>query len=161
MKNEITIDGVVYVRKEEEVSPTVEPKPWPQVGDTCFCLSDNGVVFVTPYAPTYQSDVDRLSMGSYFKTKEEAEKVKAERIAITTIKNYARQQWGEFKPDWKESGQYKYVVYYSHDCDKFYANYDIRSQYFSPIGHFREKAHAEEIIKKFPEELEVIRKFYT
>lgn len=107
-----------------------------------------------------QFHIDCLNRGLLFQTLEEAELADQARIAVTKIKCYARQKWGEFKPDWND-GSYKYAIIYNYDAELWYPISHPYSCEFSVIGYFRKEKHADEIIEKFPEELDIIRRFYT
>lgn len=98
-KNEITIDGVVYVKKEPThigaygtAITLEEPKPWPQVGDEVWVLDSTGFSSL-PFVDN-ESFRCLLNRGLILRTEEEAERADQARIAVTTIKNYAREQWG-------------------------------------------------------------------
>ncbi len=156
MKNEITIDGVVYVKKEPAITHE-EPKSWPQVGDECYRLEPNG--FRATRWDALDFDFSAMERGSYFPTLEEAQLADQARMAVTKIKNYAREKWGEFKPDW-ESRSEKWSVSNTH------FNYGVDYTYFPSeeniidycpkIGYFAKKEHVDEIIEKFPKELDTI-----
>lgn len=169
MNNEITIDGVVYIRKEPThlyilkepthlgvygtaITPE-EPKPWPQEGDEYYCLDGLGDVVCGGVWVNNTLDANLLATGSLFRTKQEAEKAKAERIAITTIKNYAKEKWGEFVPNWEDGTQKKWGILKLAGEHK--SVWDAFNS-FSKLGHFAEQEHAEEIIEKFQKELDVI-----
>ena len=64
---------------------------------------------------TDSCDKRLYDMGLYFDTLEEAEQFKREQTLIKKIKCYAKEQQGDWKPDWSNTNQPKYCV----DVDRF------------------------------------------
>lgn len=158
-KNKLkTILEEVEVLKEYLKNDTTEEE-WPKVGDNYWLLSPIGIA-ICGWSDD-ATDKAVLKRGGPFRTKEEADLADQARIAVATIKRYAKKQWGEFKPDWMDAGEQKFFIWHGYRSGKYDVYCWPHIQGFSPIGYFREGAHAEEIIKKFQAELDIIRKFYT
>lgn len=73
--------------------------------DDCAC--------VTSYQ-YYNTAVDRVfyESGLLFDTKEEAEQFKREQVLIKKIKCWAKEQQGDWEPDWSDGDEKKFYIYY-------------------------------------------------
>lgn len=161
--NKAMAEVAELMKEEEKVEEAPKAEEWPQVGDWIWKLACTGkreIFISTQYDANFYKSCLELT-GNIFRIEEEAELADQARTAITKIKNYARQQWGEFKPDWGKRGQNKWGIGFWGDSQRFETIRYLVLNNFSPIGYFQENKHADEIIKKFPEELGVIRRFYT
>lgn len=145
-------------KEKAELEKVIKAKDdeFPRRGDDYCYLTDEGIR--TSTNTNHYIVSERFKRG-VFHTKKEAQLADQARIAITTIKNYARKEWGEFKPDWGDDIQPKYCILFT--VNQPITDFWYERNTLNPIGYFKKQKHAEEIIEKFPQELETIRKFYS
>lgn len=91
--------------------------------------------------------------GLAFKSKEEAEQFDKERILINKLKNWAKEQQGDWTPDWEDFHEIKYYII----CRKEQGDFDInRCRRFRPLTklpYFKTEEIAEQFIEEFGDEI--------
>ena len=103
----------------------------------------------------YNTAVDRVfyESGLLFDTKEEAEQFKRERALIKKIKCWAKEQQGDWQPDWNDRNQRKYCV----DVDRFYKEtiYDWHREHdkLPKLPFFKSEEIARACIDEFGDEI--------
>ena len=95
------------------------------------------------------NDWGEYTVGGVFLSQREQD---IHRVAFR-IKNYARQKWGTFEPDWEDEEQKKYMISYFYDDEKWVSLYSPSMREFSPFGEFEKREHAGIIIEEFKDEL--------
>lgn len=90
-----------------------------------------------------------------FRTKAEAEKEDAKRIALTTIKRWCALN-APFTPDWGNGDESKWYVGYNHRLNGFMVMLDCAHNSAPTIPHLARKEHAEQLINLFDKELRII-----
>ena len=86
-------------QKEEEVPS------FPQEGDTYYYLYSDGAVGYDKYHAVFDTEINRLSLGNYFKTKEEAE-FEVERLKVLhEMKQFAEPK--DYK--WDSFNEHHYI----------------------------------------------------
>ena len=95
-------------------------------------------------------------VGNYFHTKEEAEKELAKRQAIVRVKDWIRENLGEFEPDWEDRSQYKANFYWCFSHKKFIAEIDYCNKSYSPVGHLRGQEDFNSLVKACEADLKII-----
>lgn len=89
---------------------------YPKHGTKVYYISDlNGGIKIRGYDVFDNGDKNLYGTGLYFDTKEEAEQFKREQTLIKKIKCWAKEQQGNWVPDWSNAKQPKYCV----DVDRF------------------------------------------
>ena len=98
-----------------EVTEVTEKKPY----EISYPIEYKLMWYLDDYASvtSYQYNniaVDRVfyESGLLFDTKEEAEQFKRERALIKKIKYWAKEQQGDWEPDWSDIDECKYYIYY-------------------------------------------------
>jgi hypothetical protein len=99
----------------KEVTEVTKKKPYeisyPNNGKQIYYISyHSGQVKEWEFDINYEADKYLYDIGIYFDTKEEAEQFKRERALIKKIKCWAKEQQGDWKPDWSNTNQCKYCV---------------------------------------------------
>ena len=99
--------------------------------------------------------VDRVfyESGLLFDTKEEAEQFKREQALIKKIKCWAKEQQGDWQPDWSDKNQRKYCV----DVDRFNKEiiYDWHREHdkLPKLPFFKSEGIAQACIDEFGDEI--------
>ncbi|WP_455936813.1 hypothetical protein [Gemella morbillorum] len=140
----------------KEVTEVTEKKPYeisyPKEYKLMWYLDD--IASVTSYQ-YYNTAVDRVfyESGLLFDTKEEAEQFKREQTLIKKIKCWAKEQQGDWKPDWSNTNQRKYCV----DVDRFnkktILDWCWGHDKLSKLPYFKSKEIAEACIDEFGDEI--------
>lgn len=101
----------------------------------------------------YKEDKQPYNTGLLFDTKEEAERFKRERALIKKIKCWAKEQQGDWKPDWSDINQCKYCV----NIDRFIKEIICECCWgydkLSKLPYFKSKKIAEACIDEFGDEI--------
>lgn len=95
-------------------------------------------------------------LGLYFDTKEEAEQFKREQTLIKKIKCWAKEQQGDWKPDWEDTSQYKFSIDYSGLLDELYATDSTVQKRFNKLPFFESEKIAQECIDLFGDEIKEV-----
>lgn len=99
--------------------------------------------------------VDRVfyESGLLFDTKEEAEQFKREQTLIKKIKCWAKEQQGDWEPDWSDLTQRKYYVEIDHFSKK--TKYDCYWEHnqLSKLPYFKSQEIAQACIDEFGDEI--------
>lgn len=140
MKNEIIINGVTYVKKEENKQNKRGDKYW------YFC---NG------WEVEYGYNITDIDKALCYPTEADCIKARDKMLALYRIKEYCNEQWGEFIPDWNNDRQYKWYLVYSHITEKYLG--DCCWYINAPFPIYIEKEeHCKEIIERFKDDLDIL-----
>ena len=94
--------------------------------------------------------------GLAFKTREEAEQFDKERILIKKLKDWAKEQQGDWTPNWKDFDEEKNSVI----CDNEYENFETIKNYYCQeiikLPYFKSEGIAEQFIKEFGDEIKEV-----
>ena len=142
------------LKKElEELQKKPYEISYPDNGTEVYIISDlDGGIEGRKYDV---SDGDEIlyQLGLYFDTYEEAKQFKRERALIKKIKCWAKEQQGDWKPNWSEN-TLKYDIYCHYGIEKelkisdvYYVN-DIKK-----LPYFKSKEIAEACINEFGDEI--------
>lgn len=140
MKNEIIINGVTYVKKEENKQNKRGDKYW------YFC---NG------WEVEYGYNITDIDKALCYPTESDCIKARDKILALYRIKSYCEEQWGEFIPDWSNIKQWKRSIDYNHDDKKYTKNYDYKFQWLNQL-YLAKQEHCVEIIEKFKDDLDIL-----
>ena len=127
---------------------------YPKHGTKVYYISDlNGGIKIRGYDVFDNGDKNLYGTGLYFDTKEEAEQFLKEQTLIKKIKCWAKEQQGDWKPDWKET-TFKYHIYCHYGIERklkisdTYVIHDIKK-----LPYFRIKEIAQACIDEFGDEI--------
>ena len=139
----------------EEVTEVTEKKPYeisyPNNGEKVYYISFNsGQVEDWDFNIGYVSDKYLYEKGLYFGTKEEAEQFIKEQTLIKKIKCWAKEQQGDWKPDWGTTNL-KYYIYRSGNKLQITNTYSVNS--FKKLPHFKSEEIAQACIDEFGDEI--------
>lgn len=140
MENEIIVNGVTYVRKEEKKQSKRGDKYW------YFC---NG------WEVEYGNNITDIDKALCYPTEADCIKARDKMLALYRIKEYCNDQWGEFIPDWSDADQEKRYVYYAHRYNWYTINTDYYCESLNQI-YLAYKNHCVEIIEKFKDDLDIL-----
>ena len=124
----------------------------PNVGDRVWTLSDISYIWQNSLG-----DKRRLASGNIFLTPTEYEKELEYRKALTTIKHYILDNFGEWKPDWEDEGQRKYFIYYDHKHKQLGYNWSYFFQEIMPsFLYLQSDGQCEQLIEACETELKIV-----
>lgn len=115
--------------------------------------------FIENYWTVYKDDIWAISSALFwncFQTEEVWEKELETRKAIVTIKRYISDTFWVFEPDWSDTKQKKYHIYYDYNDYCFWYQYTYISKIDTHIWNLSCEEHAQEIMDKFDKELRLI-----
>lgn len=127
---------------------------YPKHGTKVYYISDlNGGIKIRGYDVFDNGDKNLYGTGLYFDTLEEAEQFKREQTLIKKIKCWAKEQQGDWQPDWNDRNQRKYCV----DVDRFYKEtiYDWHREHdkLPKLPFFKSEEIARACIDEFGDEI--------
>jgi len=142
MENEIIINWVTYVKKEDN------QKKQSKRGDGIWFIDTNGDIL-------NDDKVEEKYKPFCYPTEAEAIKARDKQLALYRISSYAEEKRGEFIPDRNNDQQTKYHIAYDYEEHK----YIYESNYYTKkiLGFYLEEAkHCKEIIEKFKDDLDIL-----
>ena len=140
MENEIIINGVTYVKKEEKKQSKRGDKYW------YFC---NG------WEVEYGYNITDIDKAFCYPTEADCIKARDKMLALYRIKSYCNEQWREFIPDWSNFNQEKCFIMYNCDDQKYFSNSGFGNKYLLPF-YLAEREYCKEIIEKFKYDLDIL-----
>lgn len=141
-------------KKEEKKPFEVE---LPEDGEVvCFIDLKNGDVFSKYFNIYNMSDVRHFENGLYFETHKEAEQYLKEQRLIFKIKKWAKIHNEGWEPDWSDSGENKYYIFYGHSGNKFEVSSAVISDNFKKLPYFKSREIAQECIDEFGDEIKEV-----
>ena len=100
-----------------------------------------------------EADKCLYDIGPYFDTMEEAEQFKREQTLIKKIKCWAKEQQGDWKPDWRDLNQRKYYIEIDRSNKNIVCDWSWEYDKLSKLPHFKSKEIAQACIDEFGDEL--------
>ena len=99
--------------------------------------------------------VDRVfyESGLLFDTKEEAEQFKREQTLIKKIKCWAKEQQGDWKPDWSDIDECKYFIKIYVEDKELWVNSSYTSNTFLKLPYFKSEEIAQACTDEFGDEI--------
>lgn len=93
--------------------------------------------------------------GLAFKTREEAEQFDKERILIKKLKDWAKEQQGDWTTKWEGNGV-KWYVMYETDRNILKINWCVCCRQFTKLPYFKSEEIAKQFIEEFGEEIKEV-----
>lgn len=150
MENEIIVNWVTYVKKEDN------QKKQSKRGDRFWGFSwYDGTIFSRWTSFANISIAPDIIKPFNHATEAEAIKARDKQLALYRIKTYAEEKRGEFVPNWDNVNQAKYFIYYNADEEKYDIDYEYHRYFVNQIYIVKEE-HCEEIIEKFKDDLDIL-----
>lgn len=143
MENEIIINWVTYVKKEDNQKKQSK--------------RDNGYWFIDTNGNILRERDEHNDKYKPFCYPTEAEAIKArdKQLALYRIKTYAEEKRGEFVPNRYNHSQQKYFIFYNNNIHNYDIDFWYSSQYCN-VFYLAEQEHCEEIIEKFKDDLDIL-----
>lgn len=143
---------------QEAQEVTEEKKPYeisyPKDGEELYYIDDYTGELKEKTFYAWDNDDKRLyKIGLLFDAKEEAEQFKRERALIKKIKCYAKEQQGDWEPDWEDTNQKKYYIAYDLELETVHIIYNKYYTVFSKLPYFKSKEIAQACIDEFGDEI--------
>lgn len=141
-----------------EVTEVTEKKPYeisyPKHNKIVFYIDDYlGEFKERTFDITDFCDKRLYDIGLLFDTKKEAEQFLKEQTLIKKIKCWAKEQQGDWQPDWSDEKEHKYSLSCFAKEKKFYIDKWNCLTQISKIPHFKSKEIAQACIDEFGEEI--------
>lgn len=143
MENEIIINWVTYVKKEDN-----QKKQSKRYNGYWF-IDINGNMIED------KSHIKEIEKPFCYPTEAEAIKARDKQLALYRIKTYAEEKRGEFIPDWNNHQQRKYFISCDHQDNQYWVM-DYAISQFINIFYLEKKEHCKEIIEKFKDDLDIL-----
>ena len=142
----------------EEVTEVTEKKPYeisyPKDGEKIYFISyQSGQVKEWYFNINCEADKCLYDIGLYFDTLEEAEQFKREQTLIKKIKCWAKEQQGDWEPDWSNESQYKFTVDYSGLFEELCVRDSTVAIRFNSLPYFKSEEIALACIDEFGDEI--------
>ena len=141
-----------------EVTEATEKKPYeisyPKDGAEMYYIDDYTGELEGKTFDLYDDYNKRLyEIGLLFDTKEEAEQFLKEQTLIKKIKCWAKEQQGDWKPDWKNTDEYKYFIKIYVKDEELWVNATYTGITFSKLPFFKSQKIAQACIDEFGDEI--------
>ena len=146
------------INSEEQTKEVTEKKPYeisyPNNGEKVYYISFNsGQVEDWDFNIGYASDKYLYEKGLYFGTKEEAEQFIKEQTLIKKIKCWAKEQQGNWVPDWKDIDECKYFIKIYIKDKELWIDSFLTGNTFSKLPFFKSQKIAQACIDEFGDEI--------
>ena len=140
----------------EEVTEVTEKKPYeisyPRHNKIVFYIDDYlGGFKERTFDITDFCDKRLYDIGLYFDTLKEAEQFKREQTLIKKIKCWAKEQQGDWQPNWRNSEQMKHMIILNYNELSIWGYYG--NDIFSKLPYFKSQEIAQACINEFEDEI--------
>jgi hypothetical protein len=146
MENEIIVNWVTYVKKEEKK----QSKRW----EVIWWINKKWEVFWEQLHIFPWENIDIIKAFCY-PTKAEANKARDKQLALYRISSYAEEKREEFVPDRNNEQQTKYHIAYNNKKKEYWVDANDYVQKFN-LFYLAEQEYCEEIIEKFKDDLDIL-----
>lgn len=142
----------------KEVTEVTKKKPYeisyPNNGKQIYYISyHSGQVKEWEFDINYEADKYLYDIGIYFDTKEEAEQFLKEQTLINKIKCWAKEQQGDWKPDWSNENEAKHYMGYHYEDKCIYVVTNKSWDSFLKLPYFKSKEITRACIDEFGDEI--------
>ena len=115
-------------------------------GDSFWFIQPNGCI-ISGYYFNSNYDKTRKLMNNFFRTKEDANKHLEKLKALKKVKDYIKDNFGVFEPNWEDEEQSKWHI--SYDIDSGFVgdvNFINGRKDYSPFGYLRSDKNCYQLI---------------
>jgi hypothetical protein len=126
-----------------------------KVGEIYWYINEDGWVRTLNYSNS-RYDKTLILLNNFFRTGNEAWTYIDKLEALKKVHDYIKDTFGIFKPDWDNTNEIKYYIYYDRDEKKLDWDYTNYSQRNTLIGHFRKATEVAQLIENMRTKLETI-----
>lgn len=92
-------------------------------------------------------------IGLSFQTEQQAEQFKREQTLIKKIKCWAKEQQGDWEPDWKDTDEHKYFIKIYIKDKELWIDSSLTGNTFSKLPFFKSQKIAQACIDEFGDEI--------
>ena len=142
------------VKAPDEEEDTWEMKCPYEYGDKHYCIQSSGDVFSDSWRGI-EADNSFFSQGNIFPTREAAELEAERRDLLTRFRAFRDECNGDWKPDWNDINQDKYVIKFEEKKDFYIALFWTVNE-FNLFGCFKNHNGAERAIELFGDEIKAL-----
>nr|DAX39819.1 MAG TPA: hypothetical protein [Caudoviricetes sp.] len=142
------LDDIKALKKEED---TWEMKIPYKYGDDYWVILDNGDIDSECW-DEYETDGKRFNTGNVFPTLKTADLEKKRRNLLTRFRSFRDECNGDWKPDWNDIDQKKYIIR-CEETDLYYVVAYCTLNGFNLFGYFKNEQDAERAIDLFGDEI--------
>ena len=136
---------------EEEEEDTWKMKYPYEEGEKYWVLYDDGTVNLEAWLE-YGNECNTFNQGNAFQTKEEAELESKRRNLLTRFRAFRDECNGNWKINWKDTEQAKYIVKCDNEGDLYVVSYWTVNE-FNLFGYFKDYNDAQRAIELFGVEI--------
>lgn len=127
---------------------------YPDNGTEVYIISDlDGGIEGIKYDVSDNGDEILYELGLYFDTYEEAEQFKREQTLIKKIKYWAKEQQGDWEPDWNNENQRKYSIDVDHFNKETICDWCWGHEKLSKLPYFKSEEIVQACIDEFEDEI--------
>lgn len=127
---------------------------YPEDGEKIYFISmHSGSIQEWTFDIYNADDVYLYKIGEFFDSKDEAEQFKREQTLIKKIKCWAKEQQGDWKPDWNNTNQRKYSVDIDHFNKETICDWCWGHDKLSKLPYFKTEEIAQACIDEFGDEI--------
>ena len=144
--------------EEQTKEATEEKKPYkisyPEPGTKIYYIRDYTGDIYSAILNFLNEDIKHLyDIGLLFDTEEEAKQFKRERALIKKIKCWAKEQQGDWQPDWSNENEAKHYMGYHYEDEFIYVVTNKRCDSFLKLPYFKSKEIVRACIDEFGDEI--------
>lgn len=141
------VTEVTEVKKPYEIS-------YPKDGEKVYFISPYcGFVKNYTFDANYNADKHSYRTGLLFDTQEEVEQFLKEQTLIKKIKCWAKEQQGDWEPDWNNENEGKHYMGYHYEDELIYVVTNKHCDSFLKLPYFKSKEIVYACIDEFGEEI--------
>lgn len=130
---------------------------YPENDEIVYCIdSDDGEICDTLYFANNKDDINLFEHGLYFNSQEEVEQHLKERKLLFKLHQWAKEKNDGWEPDWEDSSNSKYYIYYSHSDCGFEIGWGTVCDNFKKLPYFKTRGIAQECIDLFGDEIKEV-----
>lgn len=123
-------------------------------GDNHYCIQSSGDVFLDSWKDI-EADNSFFSQGNIFPTKQAAELEAKRRNLLTRFRAFRDECNGDWKPNWNDINQDKYVIKLEEKKDFYIALFWTVNE-FNLFGYFKNQNGAKRAIELFGDEIKAL-----
>ena len=113
----------------------------------------DGQIKESNFTVNCNADESLYEKGLMFDTREEAEQFLKEQTLIKKIKCWAKEQQGDWEPNWEDTNQKKYYIAYDFELETVHVIHNKYYTVFSKFPYFKSKEITQACIDEFGDEI--------
>lgn len=151
-------NGINSEEQTKEATEVTEKKlyeiSYPNDGDCVYYPNHfNGQIKKSNFKVNCDDDESLYEKGLMFNTKEEAEQFLKEQTLIKKIKCWAKEQQGDWHPDWSNENEGKHYMGYHYEDELIYVVTNKHCDSFLKLPYFKSKEITRACIDEFGDEI--------